>query len=85
MSRESFRNCLFRVVEYLNKYELSDQAKKLILHYFNKSKLQSSEQKAMEAVEFYLQIKIPVMEERSPYLKKLIDEMLREAESWDRD
>ena len=84
MSREDFKNSIFRIIEYLNKYELSDQAKKLIIHYFNKSPESTSGQKAIEAIEFYLQVKIPEANEQSPQLKKLLEDMRREAGSWDR-
>ncbi len=83
MSRESFRSSIFDIIEYINKYELSDTGKKLVLHYFNESKMPTSYRRAIEAIERYLHDSLPESNTRPPHLQKLIERMAREAESWD--
>ncbi len=83
MSRESFCSSIFRIIEYINRYELSDTGKKLVLHYFNESKMPTSYRRAIEAIERYLHDSIPESEMRPPRLQKLIESMASEAESWD--
>ena len=85
MSKLSFRKSIFDVVEYVNHYELSDQAKKLIIHYFNESKAVDSRQKAIEAIEKYLQDKLPKEAETSPTLSSLLEILMDEADHWDSD
>ncbi|MCX7678916.1 MAG: hypothetical protein N2316_06830 [Spirochaetes bacterium] len=83
MSRDSFRTSIFNIIEYINKTELSASGKKLVLHYFNQSKMPTSYRKAIEAIERYLSDSLPVGSTRSPQLQKLIEEMALEAEKWD--
>lgn len=83
MSRESFRASIFNIIEYLNRYELSDTGKKLVLHYFNESRMPTSYRRAVESIERYLHDSLPEESARPPRLQQLIEEMAREAESWD--
>ena len=83
MSRDSFRASIFNVIEYLNRYELSDTGKKLVLHYFNESRMPTSYRKAVEAIERYLHDSLPESDMRPPRLQELIEQMATEAESWD--
>ncbi len=83
MSRDSFRASIFRVIEHLNRYELSETAKKLVLHYFNESRQPTSYRRAVEAVERYIHDSLPESEGRPSRLRELLAEMAREAEAWD--
>ncbi len=83
MSRESFRTSIFNIIEYLNRYELSDTGKKLVLHYFNESRMPTSYRKAIEAIERYLHDSLPENDMRPPRLQELIALMAKEAEEWD--
>ncbi len=83
MSRDSFRTSIFNIIEYLNRYELSDTGKKLVLHYFNESRMPTSYRKAIEAIERYLHDSLPENDMRPPRLKELIALMASEAEKWD--
>lgn len=83
MTKLRFKKSLFRVVEFLTKRELSDQAKKLIVYYFNQSHAPSSREKAIEAIEYYIQDKIPESEYLPKALKALLEEMALEADNWD--
>jgi len=83
MSRDSFRTSIFNVIEHLNRYELSDTAKKLVLHYFNESRKPTSYRRAVEAVERYIHDSMPESADWPPRLRELMAEMAREAESWD--
>lgn len=83
MSRESFRTSIFNIIEYLNRYELSDTGKKLVLHYFNESRMPTSYRKAIEAIERYLHDSLPEIDMRPPKLQELIAQMASEAEKWD--
>ncbi len=83
MSREEFRQTIFNVVEYLTKYELSDTAKKLILHYFNTSQADTSRFKAIDAVERYTADKLPELDDMPRKLERLLDKMVHEADRWD--
>ena len=84
MSREDLRESIFRVVEFFTKNPLSDQGKRLVIHYFNQSMASNSRLKAQEAIERYLQRNIPSIEFRSRELEKLLDEIASEAYDWDR-
>ena len=68
----------------MNHYELSDQARNLISHYFNKSKEPSSYLSAIEAIEIYQQDKFPKDESLPERLQDLLKIMLTEAEKWDK-
>ena len=83
MSKSSFRQAIYDVVEYVNHYELSDHAKKLIIHYFNESKANSSRQKAIDAIQKYLQDKLPSASDTPPRLNSLLETMMDEADEWD--
>ena len=67
----------------MNHYELSDQARNLILHYFNKSKATSSYLCAIEAIEIYQQDKFLTDKNLPERLKDLLKIMLYEADKWD--
>lgn len=85
MTKLQFKNSLFRVVEYLTKRELSDQAKKLIVYYFNQSHAPTSREKAIEAIEYYIQEKIPESENLPRVLQALLEEMVLAADNWDNE
>ena len=83
MSRDSFRTSIFDIVEHLNKYQLSDTGKKLVLHYFNESNLPTSYRRAVEAIERYIHDSMPENGSWNPRLRELMKTMAREAEQWD--
>ncbi|MCU0847484.1 MAG: hypothetical protein MUD12_06310 [Spirochaetes bacterium] len=85
MSKESFRESIYDLVQYLTKYELSNTAKKLILHYYNSSRADSARMKALEAVEKYFPESIPAEDEMPAELKRLLDDMFREADAWEKE
>jgi len=83
MSKEEFRQALFDLATFATKHELSDQAKKLIIHYFNESGENTSTRRAIGAIQRYLPDCIPPEGERSGRLQSLIDTMAEYAEEWD--
>lgn len=83
MSRDSFRKSIFDIVEHLNKYQLSDTGKKLVLHYFNESNQPTSYRRAVEAIERYTHESLPDSESWPPKLRVLIRDMAVQAEHWD--
>lgn len=83
MSRESFQTAIFNIIEYLNKCELSAAGKKLVVHYFNESKMPTSYRKAIEAIERYLHDTLPEECARPHKLQLLLETMAQEAEKWD--
>jgi hypothetical protein len=85
LTKLQFKNSIFRVIEYLTKSELSDQAKKLIVYYFNESHAPTSREKAIEAIEYYTQEKIPESEYLPKVLQALLEEMALEADNWDNE
>ena len=85
MSRDSFRKSIFDIIEFINRFELSDTAKKLVLHYFNESRQATSYRKAVDSIERYLHDEIPAENDRSPRFRKLLSSMAAEAEKWDSD
>ncbi len=85
MTKSQFKNAIFRVVAYLTKRELSDQAKKLIVYYFNQSHAPSSRDKAIDAIEYYIHDKIPENKNLPTALKTLLEEMALEADNWDNE
>jgi hypothetical protein len=85
MGKEEFRQALFDLATFAIKHELSDQAKKLIIHYFNESGEHSSTLRAIGAIQRYLPDCIPPAGERSRRLQMLIDEMAEHGEEWDRE
>jgi len=82
MSTESFRKSIYTVVEQISKIETSPTAKKLILHYFNSSDADTSENRAVEAIERYLQVSLSEIE-ISPRLRGHLERMAMEADQWD--
>ncbi len=83
MSREEFRQSIFNVVEYVTKAELSDTAKKLILHYFNSSQADRSRFRAIDAVERYIGDKLPEPDDMPRKLERLLETMVNEGDRWD--
>ncbi len=83
MSRDSFRKSIFNIIEHINRFELSDTAKKLVLHYYNESHEATSYRKAVESIERYLHDEIPAEDRRSPRFRELLSAMAAEAERWD--
>jgi hypothetical protein len=77
------RNAIFNVVEYLTQYQLSDQAKKLIIHYFNESKESGAYERALAAVARYYSDDIPAEEEIPERFRKMLAVLKREADEWD--
>jgi len=85
VSRKDLRESIYRAVEYFTKNPLSDQGKRLVIHYFNQSMAANSRLKAQEAIERYTQKIIPPSESRSRELENLLDEIASEAYDWDRE
>lgn len=83
MSKESFRQAIFDLTVYVSQRELSDQSKRLVLHYFNQSFAGTSSMKAIDAVETYMGIKINLDHVTSPILSRLLDKLYQEAAAWD--
>ena len=81
MSRESLRDALFSVVEYLTQHALYDSGRSLVLYYFNESKESSSYERALSAIEKYFPESMP--DTISPRLEKLLQELKLEADAWD--
>jgi F0F1-type ATP synthase epsilon subunit len=85
VSRESFREAIYKVVEYMTKHELSGQAKKLLVHYFNNSKAPTARDRVMEAIENYIQDTLPKGDDLPPRLGRLLEKLMSEADAWDRE
>jgi len=85
LSKESFKNSIFKVVEYFTRYELSDQGKNLIVHYFNDSQESTTFLKSIFAIEKYLQEKMPGFEDAPQKLKTLLKNLFYEADEWDNE
>jgi hypothetical protein len=83
LGRQELRNAIFNLVEYYTQYELSDQAKKLILHYFNESKEGSAYDRALQAISRYYADDLPPVEEMPERLKSMMARLKREADAWD--
>lgn len=85
MSRESFRKAIYDIIEFFTKYQLSDQAKKLILHYFNEARNNSSYLRAISSIQKYTQEEVPAYQDAPLMLRELLDRLAREADDWDRE
>ena len=83
MGKMELRNAIFNVVEYLTKRELSDHAKKLIIHYFNESKGDSAYEKAFDAIDRYYSDDIPSGDAMNDKLRKMLSALKKEADAWD--
>jgi hypothetical protein len=83
LGKQELRNAIFNLVVYFTQYELSDQAKKLILHYFNESKEGTAYERALQAISRYYADDIPPVEEMPERLKKMMASLKREADAWD--
>lgn len=85
MSRDSFRQAIFNVVEHITNYELSATAQKLILHYFNGSKQKSSYERAIAAITKYYPEGLGANRSQTQILEELLVELKKEADKWDRE
>ncbi|MBN2435897.1 MAG: hypothetical protein JXK07_11595 [Spirochaetes bacterium] len=85
MSRDSFRQAIFNVVEHITNYELSPTAQKLILHYFNGSKQKSSYERAIAAITKYYPEGLGANRSQTQILEELLVELKKEADKWDRE
>jgi hypothetical protein len=85
MSRESFRESIFNVVECLTAHPLYDNGKKLVIHYFNQADGNDAYERALLAIEKYYPESLPAGGERSARLEKFLDELRTEATMWDND
>ncbi len=85
MSNSNFKKSIFNIVEYFTKHELSDQGKKLIIHYFNQSVAPSTYLRVIEAIERYLQEKVLDQDDFPPQLTTLLNTMSSEADDWDKE
>lgn len=83
MSKAEFKESIFNVTEYLVKTELSDTARKLLVHYFNDSSGNTSLDRAVNAITRYIQDDIPASEDRSPLLNELLNDLAYEAKIFD--
>ncbi len=85
LGRESFRKAIYDIIEFFTKYQLSDQAKKLILYYFNETRHDSSYIRALSSIKKYTQEEIPAYPDAPLMLQKLLDRLAEEAKAWDQD
>ena len=83
MGRLELRNAIYNVVEYLTQRELSDQAKKLILYYFNESKESEAYERALAAIARYYSDDIPTGDAMPARLRKMLHALKAEADVWD--
>ncbi len=85
MSRESFRKAIYDIIEFFTRYQLSDQAKKLVQYYFNETRHHSSYTRALSSIQKYTQEEIPEYQNAPPLLRELLDKLAEEAEAWDQE
>ena len=83
MGKMELRSAIFNVAEYLTQRELSDHAKRLILHYFNESRESEAYDRAFSALARYYSDDIPSGDAMPPRLRKMLDALKREADAWD--
>lgn len=79
------RKAIFDIVEYLTQKALSDQARKLILHYFNQSREDGAYAQALSAISRYYGDTIPMGENMPLKLRKMFDILQHEAHVWDEE
>jgi hypothetical protein len=85
LSRDSFRKAIYDIIEFFTRYQLSDQAKKLVLYYFNETRHNSSYIRALSSIRKYTQEEIPSYDDAPLMLKELLDKLAEEAEAWDQE
>ncbi|HEY1405011.1 MAG TPA: hypothetical protein VF857_00240 [Spirochaetota bacterium] len=85
MSKETFREAIFNVVEFLTQHALYDNGRNLVVYYFNDSRESTAYERALYAIEKYFPESLPPENERSPRLEKLLNELQSEAAKWDND
>jgi len=85
MSKESFKEIFVKVIENITKHPLSESGKTLTTHYFNESDKETSFLKAIDAIGKYYPEGMPDRDNVPKKLKKLLDEMEKEAEKWDNE
>lgn len=83
--REELKSTIFKIIESINNYELSQTGQKLVIHYFNESSDNNSYNRAITAIEKYLSDNIPQDYERSPQLIKLLNELEYRSRLWDEE
>jgi len=83
VNRDEFRTALFDVVECLTNHALLESGKKVVLHYFNESKEQTSFEKAVWAINKYYPESFPERSEWSKRFIRLMDRLQTEADIWD--
>ncbi len=83
LRKELLRNSIFAVVEEIIQFELSDNAKNLIAHYYNSATTTLAAHKAIHAVERYISDNIPENDERSEKLNFLLNDMIKKANDFD--
>ncbi len=83
MSRESFRDSIFSIVEYMTRTTLRNTSKRLILQYYNSSAEFEPRGKAIEALTLYLSTNIAnYMRGGDRNLYRLMERMMIESETW---
>ena len=85
MGKAELRAAIFDVITFLNKYEMSDQAKKLVIYYFNESTADASFERALEAITKYCSEDLPEPAATPPRLRKLIATLKMESDAWDNE
>lgn len=83
MSRESLREAIFNVVEFLTQHALYDSGRSLVIYYFNESKEATAYERALAAIEKYYPESMPT--EITPRFQKLLEELKFEADAWDNE
>ena len=84
MNRDSFRESIFAIIEYMTRTELRNTSKRLILNYYNTSTEPDAKSKALEAITWYLQANISdYLKAGDSYLRNLIENMFAEAAEWE--
>lgn len=84
MGRDELRRAIFDIIEYFTKFQMSDQSKRLVIHYFNKSKGQTAREKAVKAIEYYLQDDV-ITDDMPSFLQELVKKLYAEADSWEKE
>ncbi len=85
MGRNEVRKALYDVVESLTNYELSHTAKKLLLHYFNGSRQDTTYKRAIEAIITYHPDGADVIRTGEGRVMKLLDILKHQADTWDKE
>ena len=85
MGRMELRRAIFNIIEFLTQKSISNQAQKLILHYFNESRQDTAYERAIDAIGRYHGETLPMGDNMPPRLQKMFFVLQQEAKAWDDD